>query len=414
MTMTTVRRHPNESPRCDEKSDRSTPRSTTTIASVAEEMNPSRRNTMEDAHAVHFPGTWDAPDPDAAFVGVYDGHGGRSIADYLEDNLAANVAAEWAHAAEERKASGDESGERGRRRSKRRRTGREGDDRPEGDGGERDNDVEDGNDDGAPPSAVEREGELLRRALERAFLLTDVQSRMDGIATSGATVACCVVVPKFAPDGAVASVWIHAANAGDARAVLSSITARPSRGWSREADASVGEGGAKEEEVQEKEGGDGARSAASSGPCFRLTHDHKSTDPAEVARIEAAGGILVRGRVLGVLAVARSLGDHGLKEYVVGKPYVSSTEVRVSVCRDGNLGGSRGRGAVPPFTDGEFLIVACDGLWDVMKDQEAVDFVRGHVNNNRKEGRETAAASLVEEALRRESTDNVTVIVYWL
>ena len=34
----------------------------------------------------------------------------------------------------------------------------------------------------------------------------------------------------------------------------------------------------------------------------------------EIARIESSGGIMIRGRVLGVLAVARSIGDHGLKE----------------------------------------------------------------------------------------------------
>ena len=38
---------------------------------------------------------------------------------------------------------------------------------------------------------------------------------------------------------------------------------------------------------------------------------------------------MIRGRVLGVLAVARGLGDHGLKDYVIGKPYLSSTVVRL-------------------------------------------------------------------------------------
>ena len=77
-----------------------------------------------------------------------------------------------------------------------------------------------------------------------------------------------------------------------------------------------------------------------------------------------------------------------------------------------------------PFTDGEFLIVACDGLWDVMEDQEAVDFVRNYVGSAKKEyddgektacrREETVASFLIEEALRRQSNDNITVIVYWL
>jgi serine/threonine protein phosphatase PrpC len=43
--------------------------------SIAEEMNPSRRNTMEDIHVVHIPGTWKYPN--MTYLGVYDGHGGE-------------------------------------------------------------------------------------------------------------------------------------------------------------------------------------------------------------------------------------------------------------------------------------------------------------------------------------------------
>jgi hypothetical protein len=40
---------------------------------VAEEMNPSRRCHMEDCAVIHPPGTWNANDPDLAYLGVYDG-----------------------------------------------------------------------------------------------------------------------------------------------------------------------------------------------------------------------------------------------------------------------------------------------------------------------------------------------------
>ena len=46
------------------------------LVSYYEEMNPSRRSSMEDTCVYHPPSTWDAPDPDMAFLGVYDGHGG--------------------------------------------------------------------------------------------------------------------------------------------------------------------------------------------------------------------------------------------------------------------------------------------------------------------------------------------------
>lgn len=53
--------------------------------------------------------------------------------------------------------------------------------------------------------------------------------------------------------------------------------------------------------------------------------------------------------------------------------------------------------------------LACDGLWDVIKDQEAVDFVLERIDE-----REFAAKYLVEEALKRGSTDNITVSVAFL
>jgi len=114
--------------------------------------------------------------------------------------------------------------------------------------------------------------------IERAFLITDIQSRKANILCSGATVVICLI------ERTASHSTLYAANCGDARAVL-----------------------------------------ARNGKAKRLTHDHKAVDPIEVARIEAAGGFLIRNRVLGVLAVARSLGDHSLKEFVIGQPYLFET-----------------------------------------------------------------------------------------
>lgn len=49
--------------------------------SVGEEMNPSRRHTMEDSHVVLEPGSWKSPDPNMTFMAVYDGHGGECQAE---------------------------------------------------------------------------------------------------------------------------------------------------------------------------------------------------------------------------------------------------------------------------------------------------------------------------------------------
>ncbi|THG94881.1 hypothetical protein EW145_g8058 [Phellinidium pouzarii] len=119
------------------------------------------------------------------------------------------------------------------------------------------------------------------------------------------------------------------------------------------------------------------------GRAVRLTYDHKGSDKQEAKRITDAGGFVTSGRVYGVLAVTRSLGDSSMKDFVVGSPYTTETE----------LG-----------DDDEFLILACDGVWDVTSDQDAVDIVR-------KIGEPQEAARVLVEHALKESTDNITVIV---
>jgi protein phosphatase PTC1 len=140
------------------------------------------------------------------------------------------------------------------------------------------------------------------------------------------------------------------------------------------------------------------------GRAVRLTYDHKGSDKQEAKRITDAGGFVMSGRVNGVLAVTRSLGDSSMKEYVVGSPYTTETE----------LG-----------SEDEFLILACDGvsslvgclcfevfivcvilqLWDITGDQGAIDLIR-HISDA-----QAAAETLVKHALERQTNDNVTVLV---
>lgn len=77
------------------------------------------------------------------------------------------------------------------------------------------------------------------------------------------------------------------------------------------------------------------------GKAVRLTYDHKGSDRQEAKRIMDAGGFVLSGRVNGVLAVTRSLGDSSMKEFVVGAPYTTETEL---------------------CNEDEFLILACDGV----------------------------------------------------
>ncbi|EPX73573.1 protein phosphatase 2C Ptc1 [Schizosaccharomyces octosporus yFS286] len=121
------------------------------------------------------------------------------------------------------------------------------------------------------------------------------------------------------------------------------------------------------------------------GKAIRLSYDHKGSDENEARRVTQLGGAMVQNRINGVLAVTRALGDTYLKELVSAHPF--TTETRIWPGHD------------------EFFIVACDGLWDVISDQEAVDFVRKFTSCRE------AALRLVEHALKRLSTDNITCIV---
>jgi serine/threonine protein phosphatase PrpC len=151
-------------------------------------------------------------------------------------------------------------------------------------------------------------------------------------------------------------IVIHSANVGDARAVLSHR-----------------------------------------GEVTRLSHDHRPDDPAEVQRIEKSGGFVFHNRVLGILAVTRSLGDHCMKEFVIARPYYSQTIIELATMVEGGQ------------HDNTVLILACDGLWDVFEDDEAVDFALGFTGE-----RTNVAQALAEAAVRRGSTDNITVVVAWL
>lgn len=71
-------------------------------------------------------------------------------------------------------------------------------------------------------------------------------------------------------------------------------------------------------------------------------------------------------------------------------------------------------------TTGAFAILACDGVWDIFTDEEAVAFVLESLASKEVEGkgskatRVNMAQHLCSEAVRRGSTDNVTAIVVWL
>lgn len=129
------------------------------------------------------------------------------------------------------------------------------------------------------------------------------------------------------------------------------------------------------------------------GKAMELSTDHRPDEPSEKIRIEKLGGSVdTDGYLDGQLAVARAIGDWHMKGSDSDSPLTPVPELREVVLTE----------------EDEFLILACDGLWDVMTSQCAVSMVRREL---RKSNDPTCCSrELVNEALRRRSGDNVTVV----
>lgn len=137
------------------------------------------------------------------------------------------------------------------------------------------------------------------------------------------------------------------------------------------------------------------------GKCIPLSEDHKPCAEPERARIQAAKGTVCDGVMCGALSVSRSLGDWHLEvkscvDGVVCGPLISTPEVM----------------DIEIVAEDEFIVLACDGLWDRFSSDGAVQFARQKLKEHNDPQR--CAKELVEEALRRDSNDNVTVVVVCL
>lgn len=160
------------------------------------------------------------------------------------------------------------------------------------------------------------------------------------------------------------------------------------------------------------------------GQAIALSVDHKPEREDEMTRIEAAGGKVIQWngyRVFGVLAMSRAIGDHYMKPYLISDPEVTFTR---------------------RTDEDECLILASDGLWDVLSNEEVCEITRRclakwlHNNNTavsnaassssssskskswRERGAEemdpcmqAVAEHLSRMAFQRGSSDNITVVV---
>ncbi|WVZ99768.1 hypothetical protein U9M48_045021 [Paspalum notatum var. saurae] len=133
--------------------------------------------------------------------------------------------------------------------------------------------------------------------------------------------------------------------------------------------------------------GDSRAVISKAGKAIALSEDHKPNRSDERKRIESAGGIVMWAgtwRVGGVLAMSRAFGNRLLKQFVIADPEIQEQEIS---------------------DESEFLIIASDGLWDVVPNEDAVSLVKIE------EEPEAAARRLTETAFARGSGDNITCIV---
>jgi serine/threonine protein phosphatase PrpC len=218
--------------------------------------------------------------------------------------------------------------------------------------------------------AEDAASELMRRILRTAFLRTDKE----------------FITPKSAPQsGSTAATVLlmgrrlFACNVGDSRVVL----------------------------------------CRRGGQCVELTSDHKPSRPDEAARVRAAGGFILHKRVMGELAITRAFGD---KSFKMG--------IKAMLEEEGDGQGVNGSGeeiskdlsaplvsAEPEIAsmvlshDDEFLLLACDGLFDVFRSQDAIALARQELISHRGEPAEVCRI-LSDQAIRvRRSRDNVSILI---
>ncbi len=127
-----------------------------------------------------------------------------------------------------------------------------------------------------------------------------------------------------------------------------------------------------------------------------ITKDHKPYYPEEKYRIQKQGGVIQYDGTewrIGLLSVSRTYGDLDTK-YITHIPEIFRFEYNKDI---------------------KFIVMGCDGLWDVMTNQEVVNFILEHCYDNSTVihiNKEINCAKLLaQHAIKKQSTDNVSIII---
>lgn len=255
-----------------------------------------RRETNEDTHKIVANGKNQNKNKSCVnFFGIYDGHGGKRVSEFLKDKVADTL--------------------------------------------------------------LDKKNPHIKYPLTKSIVDTkfnEIQEELRNNKFSFYSGSTCLNVIHFKKNG---NIYLNVINLGDCRAVLCS----------------------------------GTRAVP-------LTVDHKPNFPEERSRIEKLGGKIVKDGVdyrIKDLSVSRAFGDADSAPFVTHIPDLYKYKLNK--------------------TD-KFLIMGCDGLWDVLSNQDAINFVIDHSYNKDLDkivANTNVAKKLAEYAYSIGSTDNISVIVFF-
>ncbi|CAN6681328.1 unnamed protein product [Malus baccata var. baccata] len=133
------------------------------------------------------------------------------------------------------------------------------------------------------------------------------------------------------------------------------------------------------------------------GVAIEMSKDHRPCCTKERMRIESLGGYIDDGYLNGQLGVTRALGNwhlEGMKDAGErGGPLSAKPELKLMTLSK----------------DDEFLIIGTDGIWEMFTSQNAVDFARRRLQEHNDV--KLCCKQIVEEALKRGATDNLTLVM---
>jgi serine/threonine protein phosphatase PrpC len=134
-----------------------------------------------------------------------------------------------------------------------------------------------------------------------------------------------------------------------------------------------------------------------------LSFDHKPSNIPERLRIERAGGSVKGKRIDGDLAVSRAFGDfvHKNNTSLASSKQKVTCAPDVSVCRRDSK-------------NDQFLVLACDGIWDVISNDECSNLVNDAIVSSKRFPQDlaTICEDVIDESFHeRRSRDNLTVMI---